>query len=160
MLVARGVVVAYYLMRRRKATTSLPPMEEATTSRRETISRREKMNRPGESKIGNLIFGFLVSILLIFLRPLFDSSLCPHFCIGIFYRRKFPSAGLSRFCCISAPVLVKLLASLLMNDCTLVFRDHGSHCSFNLYELHLLILLPFMMTRHPLCSVWGNKAFT
>jgi hypothetical protein len=38
-----------------------------------------------------------------------------------------------------------------MNDCTLFFETMGR--IVNLHELRLLILLPFVMTRHPLCSV-------
>ena len=59
--------------------------------------------------------------------PLFHTHLgrgrdtnCPHACVRLSYRGKSPAAVLSRSCCISAPILVKLLAPPLMNERPLV----------------------------------------
>jgi hypothetical protein len=61
--------------------------------------------------------GIQEALHLIDMHP--HDTLCPCACVGLSYHRKFPAAFLSRFCCISAPILDKLLASLLMNECHL-----------------------------------------
>ena len=47
--------------------------------------------------------------------------------------------------------------------CVRHFRNCGWHCTLNMHELHLLILLPqfvFVMTIYPLCSSWGERVLT